>query len=48
MVQFTVDTFGKLDIAVNNATLTPDDRPANEFDEALDKIHSKNATDQGV
>lgn len=34
MVKFTVDTFGKLDVAVNNAALTPDDKPAAEFDEA--------------
>ncbi|MEK3936275.1 SDR family NAD(P)-dependent oxidoreductase [Sporosarcina sp. FSL W7-1349] len=34
MVQFAVDTFGKLDVAVNNAALTPDDKPAAEFDEA--------------
>ncbi|OZB91189.1 SDR family NAD(P)-dependent oxidoreductase [Paenibacillus sp. XY044] len=34
MVQFTVDTFGKLDAAVNNAALTPDDKPAAEFDES--------------
>ncbi|WP_249871683.1 SDR family NAD(P)-dependent oxidoreductase [Oceanobacillus saliphilus] len=33
MVQFTVDTFGKLDVAVNNAALTPDDKPADSFDE---------------
>lgn len=34
MVKFTVDTYGKLDAAVNNAALTPDDKPAAEFDEA--------------
>ena len=33
MVQFAVDTFGKLDVAVNNAALTPDDKPADSFDE---------------
>ncbi|MFD1851533.1 SDR family NAD(P)-dependent oxidoreductase [Oceanobacillus bengalensis] len=33
MVKFTVDTYGKLDVAVNNAALTPDDKPAAEFDE---------------
>ncbi|MCJ7840840.1 SDR family oxidoreductase [Lederbergia sp. NSJ-179] len=33
MVKFAVDTFGKLDVAVNNAALTPDDKPAAEFDE---------------
>jgi len=34
MVKFAVDTFGKLDVAVNNAALTPDDKLASEFDEA--------------
>ncbi|MHA6253357.1 SDR family NAD(P)-dependent oxidoreductase [Oceanobacillus sp. CAU 1775] len=33
MVQFAVDTYGRLDVAVNNAALTPDDKPADEFDE---------------
>lgn len=33
MVQFAVETFGKLDVAVNNAALTPDDQPADSFDE---------------
>lgn len=33
MVQFAVNTFGKLDIAINNAALTPDDKPADSFDE---------------
>ncbi|WP_078427455.1 SDR family NAD(P)-dependent oxidoreductase [Alkalihalobacterium alkalinitrilicum] len=33
MVKFTVETFGKLDVAVNNAALTPDDKPVTEFDE---------------
>lgn len=33
MVEFTVDTYGKLDVAVNNAALTPDDKLASEFDE---------------
>lgn len=33
MVKFTVDTYGKLDVAVNNAALTPDDKPVVEFDE---------------
>ncbi|RDW17262.1 SDR family NAD(P)-dependent oxidoreductase [Oceanobacillus chungangensis] len=33
MVQFAVDTFGRLDVAVNNAALTPDDKPVAEFDE---------------
>ncbi len=34
MVKFTVDTYGRLDVAVNNAALTLDDKPADEFDEA--------------
>lgn len=34
MVKATVDTFGRLDAAVNNAALTPDDKPVAEFDEA--------------
>lgn len=34
MVEFTVETYGKLDVAVNNAALTPDDKAADEFDEA--------------
>ncbi|RDW20301.1 glucose dehydrogenase [Oceanobacillus arenosus] len=33
MVKFAVDTFGRLDVAVNNAALTPDDKPVAEFDE---------------
>lgn len=33
MIQFAVDIFGKLDVAVNNAALTPDDKPADSFDE---------------
>lgn len=33
MVKFAVDTYGKLDVAVNNAALTPDDKPVAEFDE---------------
>ncbi len=33
MVEFTVETYGKLDVAVNNAALTPDDKPTVEFDE---------------
>ncbi len=33
MVRETVDTFGRLDVAVNNAALTPDDKPVAEFDE---------------
>lgn len=34
MVEFIVETYGKLDVAVNNATLTSDDKAADEFDEA--------------
>ncbi|WP_433959382.1 SDR family NAD(P)-dependent oxidoreductase [Cytobacillus horneckiae] len=33
MVKFAVDIYGQLDVAVNNAALTPDDKPAAEFDE---------------
>lgn len=39
MVQFTVDTYGKLDVAVNNAAITPDDKPVAEMDmEYYDKL----------
>lgn len=34
MVAATVDRYGRLDAAVNNAALTPDDKPMAEFDEA--------------
>lgn len=34
MVKFAVDTYGRLDIAVNNAAITPDDKPLSDFDEA--------------
>ncbi|MEF2964228.1 glucose 1-dehydrogenase [Paenibacillus sp. M1] len=34
MVKATVEKYGKLDVAVNNAALTPDDKPVAEFDEA--------------
>src|SRR5699024_3469765 len=33
MVKFAVDTYAKLDIGVNNAALTPNDKPSAEFDE---------------
>ena len=33
MVAAAVDAYGRLDVAVNNAALTPDDKPAHEFDE---------------
>jgi glucose 1-dehydrogenase len=33
MVADTVATFGRLDVAVNNAALTPDDKLVSEFDE---------------
>lgn len=33
MVRATVESFGRLDVAVNNAALTPDDKPVAEFDE---------------
>lgn len=39
MVARTVETFGKLDVAVNNAALTPDKTPCADFDEEyFDKI----------
>ena len=34
MVAKTVATWGRLDAAVNNAALTPDDKPVSDFDEA--------------
>lgn len=34
MVKFAVDTYGRLDVAVNNAAITPDDKPIADFDEA--------------
>jgi NAD(P)-dependent dehydrogenase (short-subunit alcohol dehydrogenase family) len=34
MVAATVERFGRLDVAVNNAALTPDNAPVSEFDEA--------------
>lgn len=34
MVKFTVDTYGRLDVALNNAAITPDDKPIADFDEA--------------
>ena len=33
MVAKTVEKYGRLDVAVNNAALTPDNAPAAEFDE---------------
>lgn len=33
MVQAVVDTFGRLDVCVNNAARTPDDKPLTEMDE---------------
>jgi glucose 1-dehydrogenase len=33
LVAATVEKYGRLDVAVNNAALTPDDKPAAEFDE---------------
>lgn len=32
MVEFAVSTYGKLDVAVNNAAITPDDKPLAEMD----------------
>lgn len=40
MVKKIVDTYGRLDVAVNNAALTPDNAPAAEFDEDYwDRLH---------
>ncbi|HEX9019073.1 MAG TPA: SDR family oxidoreductase [Anaerolineaceae bacterium] len=33
MVQFVVDTYGHLDVCLNNAARTPDDKPLTEMDE---------------
>lgn len=33
MVDAAVAAYGRLDVAINNAALTPDDKPAHEFDE---------------
>src|SRR5699024_7217115 len=33
MIAKTVEKYGRLDVAVNNAALTPDNAPAAEFDE---------------
>lgn len=39
MVAQTVAEYGRLDVAINNAAITPDDKPAHEFDEAYwDKL----------
>jgi NAD(P)-dependent dehydrogenase (short-subunit alcohol dehydrogenase family) len=32
LVDFTVKTYGALDVAINNAALTPDDKPIADFD----------------
>jgi glucose 1-dehydrogenase len=34
MVRFAVERFGRLDVALNNAAITPDDKPLADFDEA--------------
>lgn len=34
MVKFAVDTYGRLDVALNNAAISPDDKPIADFDEA--------------
>lgn len=45
MVAETVKKYGSLDVAVNNAALTPDNAPAAEFDEAYwDKLISIDLT----
>ena len=35
MVDAAVEQYGRLDAAVNNAALTPDDKPLADFDEGL-------------
>jgi len=35
MVAFTVDTYGRLDVALNNAARTPDNKPLAELDEGV-------------
>lgn len=35
MVKFTVETYGSLDVAVNNAARTPDDKPIADMDVAV-------------
>lgn len=41
MVQETVDTYGQLDVAINNAAITPDDKPIADADmEYWDKLMS--------
>lgn len=43
MVQFTVDTFGRLDCAINNAALKPDNNAFQDLDEAYwDKLQAVN------
>lgn len=45
LVKFVVDSFGKLDAAVNNAALTPDKTPLTDFDEGYwDKLIGINLT----
>ncbi|GGP12032.1 SDR family NAD(P)-dependent oxidoreductase [Oceanobacillus neutriphilus] len=45
MIAETVEKYGHLDVAVNNAALTPDNAPAAEFDEAYwDKLISIDLT----
>ena len=41
LIKATVEKYGRLDVAVNNAAITPDDKPAAEFDESYwDKLMS--------
>ncbi|KPM36281.1 hypothetical protein AK830_g10290 [Neonectria ditissima] len=45
LIKFTVEQFGRLDCAVNNAALTPDSTPLTAFDETYwDKLLSINLT----
>ena len=33
MVKFDVDTYGRIDVALKNAAIAPDDKPIIEFDQ---------------
>lgn len=49
MVQHTVDTFGRLDVAVNNAAIQPDNDPLVDFDEVYwDKLMSVDLKGQAL
>lgn len=49
MVQHAVDTFGRLDVAVNNAAIQPDNDPLVDFDEAYwDRLMSVDLKGQAL